>query len=125
MKKHDTEPKNTISVTVVNDVEEADIWILPQNERNLKTSLWGTATIRKLIVGGSSAVSVGVSEKYIVRIIDTDKAYYSASDITLDDGYTVRFQTDETKFEAVIEVLDQSSEVVSSGKAFRGVFGAN
>ena len=70
-------------------------------------------------------MSVGVSEKYIVRIIDTDKAYYSASDITLDDGYTVRFQTDETKFEAVIEVLDQSSEVVSSGKAFRGVFGAN
>lgn len=125
----ESEMKNktkVISVTFINDVEEADIWILPQTEENLKTSLWGTATIPKLKAGEKTTVKLSDSaDKYIVRIIDVDHAYYSADDITLSDGYSIHFKTDERKHEAVISDIDESGNVISSKEAFQGVFGAN
>lgn len=122
-----SEPNKTISVTFINDVEEADIWILPQTEENLKTSLWGTATISKLKPGERKTISINDFEKgrYIVRIIDEDKAYYSANDIILKENYTVHFQTDGSKYEAELVTLDQNGRTVSASKAFQGVFGAN
>ena len=48
----DMKPKNqTISVTLRNDAEEADIWILPQTAQNLKTTVWGTPTFSKVKAG--------------------------------------------------------------------------
>lgn len=117
----------TISVTVINEVIEADIWVLPQTEKNLKSSLWGTATISKLKAGDNKTValsSVDDNEKYIVRIIDADKAYYSASDMVLGDGYTIRFKTGNTKFDSEIVSLDQNGTILLSKAAFQGVLGA-
>lgn len=126
-KNSETTSEKTISVTFVNDVEEADIWIMPHTQENLKTSLWGTATISKLNAGEKQTVSIGESEdeKYIVRIIDKDKAYYSASEMILETGYTVQFKTDDSKYEAAIVSLDQNGKEIASKKAFQGVFGAN
>ena len=42
----ETEKPETIAVTFVNGVEEANVWILPMTEENLKTTLWGTATAK-------------------------------------------------------------------------------
>ncbi len=122
-----SESNKTISVTFINDVEKADIWILPQTKENLKTSLWGTATISKLKSGEKKTISINDFEegRYIVRIIDDDKAYYSANDIILKENYIIRFKTDETKYEAELVTLDQNGEAVSTTEVFQGVLGAN
>ena len=65
------------------------------------------------------------AEAWLVRIIDDDKAYYAAQDLKLEDGYTVVFKSEGSKFDAVIEVQDQTGAVIDSAEAFAGVLGAN
>lgn len=120
--------KPSISVTFLNNVEEADIWILPQTEDNMNSSLWGTPTVSKMRVGEQKAVTVSDegTGRYIVRIIDCDQAIYAASDVVLDDGYTIRFEMEETKYDASITVLDQNGNAAFVKESvFEGVFGAN
>ncbi len=119
--------RESIRVTLVNNVGLADFWILPQTEENLKTSLWGTATARALGTGERREVvltETGEQEFFIVRAIDDDHAYYSVSDVTLGDGYTIRFQTEDSGFDAVIEVLDADGTVLKTQPAFVGMLGA-
>lgn len=119
---------NTVSITFINYVEEADIWILPQTEENLKTSLWGTPTFSKMKAGeeGTPAVTDEGTGRYIIRIIDTDHAYYSANDLVLDDNYTVHFKTDDSKYEAGIIILDENGDSSTTVEnVFQGVLGAN
>ena len=117
----------TVSVTVRNEVEEADVWLLPQTEENLKTSLWGTPGAAALGVGERAELCLSNpenAETWLVRIIDVDQAYYAAQDLKLEDGWTVAFKSEGSKFEAVIEVLDQTGAVVCTAEAFEGVLGA-
>ena len=125
---HHDRPKTSISVTFLNNVDDADIWILPRTEDNLKTSLWGTPTISKLRIGEqkSCAVNSEGTGRYIIRIIDSNHAYYAAGDVILDDGYMIRFQSDETKYEATIAISDKDGKAVSSYEnVFQGTLGAN
>ena len=112
-----------ISVTFINSVEAADIWILPQTEEILHTSLWGTATFKDLPSGASEVCRVAAgTEKYIIRIIDKDQAYYAVSNLDLSDGCSVKFTTDTDKYDAGIIVLDEKGEAVSrSDNVFQGV----
>lgn len=124
----ETKVQESISVTFINDVADADIWILPQTDENLRSSLWGTATISKLKAGDKRTADINnISEngKYIVRIIDADHAYFSAKDMVLEDSYTIRFKTDDSKYEAKIISFDQNGKELFSKEAFQGVFGAN
>ena len=117
----------TVSVSFQNEVEEADVWLLPQTEENLKTSLWGTPSAGALEKGESAELTLTnpeYAEAWLVRIIDQDKAYYSARDLKLEDGYTVVFKSEGSKFDAVIEVHDASGAVFFSAKAFTGTLGA-
>ena len=117
----------TVSVSFQNEVEEADVWLLPQTEENLKTSLWGTPSAGALGKGESAELTLTnpeYAEAWLVRIIDRDKAYYSAQDLQLEDGYTVVFKSEGSKFDAVIEVQDASGNLVFSAKAFTGTLGA-
>ncbi|MBO4419646.1 MAG: hypothetical protein J5789_07470 [Oscillospiraceae bacterium] len=114
-------------VTFENRVQEADIWILPQTSENLKTTLWGTPTVGKLAPGETAEVVLTESyaaEAWLVRIIDTDQALYSANDLKLADGYRIVFRSEGARFDAVIEVLDPEGSVVFSGEAFSGSLGA-
>ncbi len=116
-----------VDVTFVNQVETADVWILPQTEENLKTSLWGTATIGALAKGEQEAVRVieGYDgEPFMLRVIDEDHALYSANDLELQDGYTIVFKSEVSKFDAVVQVLDGDGQVVFTKEAFTGVLGA-
>ena len=40
--------RESLCVTFVNNVETADVWVLPQTNENLKSSLWGTASAKNL-----------------------------------------------------------------------------
>lgn len=116
-----------VTVTFVNDVYDADIWILPQTEENLETSLWGTATIGKLSKGAKADIAISdiaEDDMYIVRIIDTNQAFYSANDLLLEDGYTIHFATEDRPYDSTIDVLDREGNMISSEHAFEGVFGA-
>lgn len=117
----------TVSVSFQNEVAEADVWLLPQTEENLKTSLWGTPSAGALEKGESAELKLTnpeYAEAWLVRIIDRNKAYYSAKDLKLEDGYTVVFKSEGSKFDAVIELHDASGAVVFSAEAFTGVLGA-
>ena len=124
--KSQTNSAGKISVSFVNDVDEADVWILPQTKENLKTTLWGTPTLSKLKKGEKEIADIGgETEKFIIRIIDTDHAYYAVNDIVLGDGYTVRFKTEESKFDAEIVVLDENgNKTASKENVFEGMLGA-
>ncbi len=115
-----------LNVSFRNEVEQAQIWLLPQTEANLKTSLWGTPSAR-LGVGESAELRLTedeTAETWMVRIIDEDHALYSAQDLKLEDGDTVVFRCEGDKFDAVIEVLDPNGAVIFSAEAFTGVLGA-
>lgn len=116
-----------IVITFVNEAEEADVWILPHTEENLKTTLWGTATVGKLGAGETALVRLTESndaQAWLIRIIDRDHAYYSAQDLKLEDGFRIVFRSADSKYEAVIEVLDQNGTVVARAEAFTGMLGA-
>ena len=120
------EPLPKITVSFVNGAEEADVWILPQTEANLKTTLWGTATVGALSAGETAEVSLeeaADAETWLVRIIDRDHAYYSARDVVLEDGYSIIFRAEDSRYAAVIEVLDREGTVIFSHEAFTGVLG--
>ena len=114
-----------ITVTFVNDVEDADIWILPQTEENLKTTLWGTPTLDDSAKGATGTCCIdGGAEKYIVRIIDTDGAYFAANDLVLHEGWTVRLTTDTDRFDATLAVLDDMGSVINEKDGvFEGMLG--
>lgn len=116
-----------ISVTFVNEVEEADVWILPQTEENIKTSLWGTATISRLGIGESINVILNEGydgEYYILRIIDEDHAFYSANGLKLLEGYTIVFKSEGSKYDASLEIYDENNDLVYAQDAFTGMLGA-
>lgn len=126
--KNVAEPGKAASVTFINEVEEADIWILPQTEKILKTTLWGKATIAKLKRGDNKKALLNTTEnkKYIIRIIDVDSAYYAADDFVLDDNYVIRFYTNDSKYDSALEVFDEKGNIsASKTDAFEGVLGAN
>ena len=116
-----------IKVTVVNEVDTAAIWVLPQTDENLKTSLWGTATLSDFEADKSEQITLDSSEtngRFIVRIIDEDKAYFAVNDIYLEDGYKIQFTTDVSPFDAVIKVLNRDGDIIKEQLAFEGVLGS-
>ena len=114
-------------VTLVNEVGEADFWLLPETEANRKTTLWGPATVGALERGESARFNLEEGAEagtWLLRILDTDRAYFAAAGLRLEDGYQIVFRTADSKREAVIEVLDRDGTVLSSQAAFEGVLGA-
>lgn len=120
------EAANNISLTIENNVEEADFWILPQTVKNVKTTVWGTPTVSKMKSGERKTVSVPDGEKYIVRVIDSQSAYYAANEVVLANNNTLRFQTSGSKYDAALAVIDENGNTVSTKEnVFEGALGAN
>lgn len=86
------------TVTFVNGGTDADVWILPQTEQNLKTTVWGTATLSK-VKGGENRQAVlcepGDGGLYIFRMIDAEGFFYSANGLALEAGWTLQISGDE------------------------------
>lgn len=108
------------TVTFVNGVKEADVWILPQTQENLKTTLWGTPTISDVKTGESIEFPLcepGDNGLYILRMIDTDSFYYSANGIELREGCILKIKGNELQ-SITVEVADENDELISSYEAF-------
>ena len=127
-KPEETETSTTgemMKIRFVNEVEDTDLWILPQTEKNLKTSLWGTATVAML--KKEDAMEVVIEETsdhlYILRLIDQRGALYSANDFELHDGDTIVFDAIDDDFvRARLTLLDkEGKEVKVAEEVFEGM----
>ena len=82
-------------LTVINNVTEADVWILPDTEENRSTTVWGTATAAGVKTGERRSITLpeaGDEGLYLLRMIDTDEMYYSASAVELKEGWTIEIR---------------------------------
>ena len=108
------------TVTVINKIKDADIWILPQTEKNLKTTVWGTATVSKLKTSESRQAPLcepGDDGLYIFRMIDTDSFYYSANGIKLENGDTLEIKENDDKA-CALEVRDENGKIKNTYEVF-------
>jgi len=115
-----TDSVNNKTVNFVNGVRDADIWILPETEENLKTTLWGTATasgVKKNESCKAPLCDAGDDGLYIIRMIDTDNIFYSADGIALEAGWTVRI-TGEDLQSVKVEVTDENGALKNTYEVF-------
>jgi hypothetical protein len=112
------EPTSNKTVTFVNSVRDADAWILPQTAANLKTTVWGAATVPKAKTGESRQVPLceaGDGGLYIFRMIDADGFFHSANGIVLEDGWRVKVGGEDG---VVLEVLDGDGVLQKTHEVF-------
>ena len=112
--------KTAGTFTVINDVKEADIWILPETDKNKNTSVWGKATASKVKTGENREVSLcepGDNGYYILRMIDSDSFFYSSNGIELKSDYTLRIKETDSK-KIVAETLDEKGVLINSYDVF-------
>ncbi|MBR3149162.1 MAG: hypothetical protein IKF64_03250 [Eubacterium sp.] len=118
--QNNMEAINGKTLTIINEVNDANIWILPRTQENLKTTLWGTATASDVKTGESRQAPLcdaGDDGLYIFRMIDTDKFYYSADSLVLEDGCTMRIkEKDIMTYE--LEVSDKNGEIKNTYEVF-------
>ena len=103
-----------LTVTFINESEAADIWILEQAEKNLKTSLWGKATVQKCAPGDSRTVPLfkdDADSLFMFRAIGDDGMYYEANDVVLRDGCVVTFTKGEDIFSYKVKVSYEDGSV--------------
>ena len=108
------------TITIINSVYEASIWVLPDTEANRKTTLWGTATVSKLQADSSSQAGIdkpGDNGQYLFRMIDTDKMYYSSENLVLEDGWTLEIKGD-IRTGVTIEVTDKDGNLNAAYEVF-------
>lgn len=114
------ETKSIGTITFINSVSDADVWILADTEANLKTTLWGKATISKIPKGENRQAPLcepGDEGLYLFRMIDTDKYYYSVDHIAIEDGWTVEIKGEELHL-ITIEVTDVNGALVNTYEVF-------
>ena len=119
-KTNQTAPVNNKTVTFINEVKDADVWILPETEENLKTTLWGTATVSGIKKNESRKAPLcdaGEDGLYIIRMIDTDSIYYSAGGIALESGWTVRITGNDLQ-SIMVEVTDENDVLKNTYSVF-------
>ena len=115
-----TDPANDQTVIFINGVQDADIWILPETEENLKTTLWGKATVSGIQTNESREAPLcdaGENGLYLIRMIDTDHIFYSANGIMLKPDWTVRVTGHDLQ-SVKIEVSDESGVLKNTYDVF-------
>ena len=108
------------TVTFVNGLQEADVWILPETPENQKTTVWGTATLAKVKTGERREAPLsapGDEGLYMLRMIDTEHFYYSAGGITLQAGWTMEVKGADLH-SVTLEVTDEAGVLQRSYEVF-------
>ena len=114
------EIKSSQTVTFINGLKEADVWILADTEANRKTTVWGTATISKAGTNESREAPLcepGDSGLFMLRMIDTDHFFYSANGIAIEAGWTLRIEGGDMD-SVVIKVTDGDGALSGTYEVF-------
>ena len=108
------------TVTFINRVKEADVWILPDTQANRKTTLWGTATAAKVKTDESREAPLpepGDDGLYLFRMIDADGFYYSANGVKLQANWSVTIRADDPHT-VTLEVTDETGTLQNTYAVF-------
>lgn len=93
-----------LNVTIMSEMPEADLWLLPNTEANRKTMLWGTATFANLEPSTTydiELISLEDADAWLIRMIDVDNVYYEFNDIQLEDGCELHLYQDANYFDMI------------------------
>ena len=111
--KYSTE-NNTgiITISYVNEISTADVWIIADIEENHKTSLWGTATLKDAEPEKeySADIEKSADDHYLLRMIDKDELYYESGSFELRDGYSLLVSEGESFQSPHIVIYDDNGE---------------
>lgn len=109
-----------IEISVMNKIKTADIWILPDTEKNRKTTVWGKATFPKLQVqdNKTTAKITSDADKYIVNMIDIDKMYYSAVSIELEEHQSIVIREGDELMSAFVDVYSDDGAKLAEYEMF-------
>lgn len=108
------------TVTFLNGVTDADVWLLPDTPANRKTTVWGKATLPQVKTGESRALALcdpGDDGRYLLRMIDTDGFYYAANGVALAAGWTVQVKEDDAHA-VTATVTDETGAVKDTYEVF-------
>ncbi len=100
-------------VTFINEVKDADVWILSDTKENKKTTVWGKATVSKVKTGESRKAllpEAGNNGLYIFRMIDTESFFYSADSIKLEPGWILKIKEKDIN-SVELEVTDKNGSL--------------
>ena len=112
-------PADGIGVTLRNEAGEADFWIIPDTEKNRRTTLWGTATAAKVQAGEEREITLGAPEgQFLLRVIDTESWYHSADGVALKEGDTLRLAADPDNERALILEVTSADGAAETYKVF-------
>lgn len=118
--QNDMEITKSKTVVFINGIQDANVWILPKTEANLKTTAWGTASASDVQMGESCQVSLdepGDDGLYIFRMIDSESFFYSADGLTLEDGWTLRITGADPR-SVTIDVTNEKGECINTYEVF-------
>ena len=111
------------SVSVTNNLPDADIWILPDREENRKTTVWGTPTLENVVSGTATMAEVETeyeNDLFIFRIIDKNGMFYSCDEVDLSEAASVLLKEGEEPMTTVLELYDGNGELISEHEVFVG-----
>lgn len=114
-------PVNTVEISIENRIKAADIWVLPDNDTNRKTSVWGKAMVSRNDTQKDRTVLLEIeadTEKYLIRMIDEDEMYYKADGIIVEKGDSVIIREGDEDMTAVVEVHGTDGELTAEYSMF-------
>ena len=109
------------TVSFINEVKEADVWILSDTKENKKTTVWGKATVSKVKTGESRKAELceaGDNGQYIFRMIDADSFFYSADGINLEPDNILKIKENDSQ-SVILEVTDENGALKNTYKVFK------
>lgn len=110
-----------IEISFTNQLNETDIWIIPDTESNRKTTIWGTATLSKMKINDKKSASIVESENsnsYLIRLIDVDKMFYSADAVIINNNASIIIKKGNEPMSAIVEVYDSNGKINASYEMF-------
>lgn len=111
----------TVEIAVRNRIADADLWILPDVEKNRHTTLWGKATLSRADVSEDLPISVRIPSEpgtYLIRLIDSRQMYYAVGGVGLREKQTIVIENGERPMTASVRVQDPAGEIVSAYELF-------
>lgn len=111
-----------IEISFTNQLNESDIWIIPDTESNRKTTTWGTATLSKMKINDKKSAyivkSIKSENSYLIRLIDVDKMFYSADAVIINNNDSIIIKKGNEPMSAIVEVYDSNGKINASYEMF-------
>ena len=105
-------------ILFINEVEQTDVWILPDTEAN-RDLPYSTPTIDELEENGQSRLSLqelGGPGMYVVHMFAAEGMYYGVYEVPLEAGYTLRFRRQDWGW--MLDITDKHGKDVASLEVF-------